>query len=264
MSRLEALVPLDAPDLVLARTRTYLASTPSVVTALADSLWVHNDLFDALPIGGDCSLAYQEADTQLRASVSLAFLGFYSQALTSLRTVCEMDLLQAALPAAGFSTEVNVMWPLGVRSGLLEQGDTASLSVEEWAVLGGRIPRRKSLLDDLLRQPPVAAFAEATSLRPRIQAAFDELDRYVHVRGWLRTALRTHVLEDGFSDEALSFYATQVIRVCQLSTLMILMALSPRVAGDLASGVVDRSLLFKASSLLLPHDAAVLRELYGE
>jgi hypothetical protein len=229
MSELEALVDLEAPASILASTREYLASSPDKVHNLASALWAFNNMIDLPPVGGDCLLPYQEAFQQLRDSVALAFGGFYSQALGSLRIALEMSLLQSSLPIQSPSedSESRPIWPLGVRAEFEAQSNEDAPSVESWAVNGGRTPRRAQMLDALLHTDPARKFDRETCLRDRINGAFAELDKNVHVRGWLKSGVRTRLTSSGFSEETLSVYITQMLLVTQLALVILLLAFSP-------------------------------------
>jgi hypothetical protein len=103
VTRLEVAAGIDAISGIAAETRAHLASPSGLRLAakLADHLSAYNATSDLVPFFGDYRLAHTEAHFQLRNSVCLAFHGFYSQAFSTLRSVCELSLLQSSLPEGG-------------------------------------------------------------------------------------------------------------------------------------------------------------------
>jgi len=100
VTRLEWFAGLDGAAGVAAETRLHL-STPSglrLAAQLADHISAYNATDDLVPYFGDARLAHMEAYYQLKNAVCLGYYGFYSQAFSTLRSVCELSLLQASLP----------------------------------------------------------------------------------------------------------------------------------------------------------------------
>ena len=146
--RLEARAGVGAIAGVAAQTRAYLASSLGLGLAaqLADHLSAFNATDDLVPFYGDYRLAHTEAYFQLQNSVCLAYHGFYRQAFSTLRPVCELSLLQASLPEGATISDgpMNVVLPLGWCAGQ-HPGQVAS-SLEDWAVDGCRTPNWQGMM----------------------------------------------------------------------------------------------------------------------
>jgi len=269
ISRLEATAGVGAIAGVAAETRAHLASSSGLRLAaqLADHLSAYNATDDVVPFFGDYRLAHTEAYFQLQNSVCLAYHGFYSQAFSTLRSVCELSLLQASLPeGATFSDgPVNVVLRLGSCASQHSGQDASSL--EEWAVDGCRTPKWPQMLKRLLGSDTARRFDTETQLAARLQESLASLDPYVHARGYLRSATG---LSSGnllrFSQESLSLFGTRMMCATQLSVAMLLLAFLPTATShpEAAAGFIDDGDLLMALRVLPSKDAKLLREIYNE
>jgi hypothetical protein len=230
-------------------TRLHLSSPSGLGLAahLANHLSAYYATDDVIPYFGDHRLAHTEAYLQLRNSVCLACHGFYSQAFSTLRSVCELSLLQASLPAGNHvsdeklrlrrsmlppdyalpdADEVNWALPFGFGAGQSPEQDARSL--EEWAVAGCRTPRWLWMLERLLASDTARRFDSETQLAARLGHSLADLDPYVHARGLLRSATG---LANGnmlrFSQESLSPFGARMMCVTKVSIAVLLVAFLP-------------------------------------
>ena len=265
VSLLEVFARVEAVAGVAAETRSHLSSSGSrLADQIAAHLSAYNATSDIVPFFGDYRLAHTEADFQLRNSVCLAFHGFYSQAFSTLRSVCELTLLQSSLPEGtkSYEIEANLVWIIGQRAG--QRSEETANSLETWAVDGCRIPKWQEMLKMLLNSNTARRFNEETHLDDRLREFFESLNSYVHERGYLRSATG---LSSGnflrFSEKTLSFFGTRMMCATQLSVSMLLLAflLTATTEKDAAAGFIDNDQLAMALRILPPKDAEFLRSI---
>lgn len=286
LNRLEALAGVKDAGHVGAETRRHLSSPSGLGLAaqLTRHLSAYNATDDVVPFFGDHRLAYTEAMFQLQNSVCLAYHGFYSQALSTLRSVCELSLLQASLPEgesvserklglvrAMFppdvhlpgADEANWVVPLGFGARQSPRQDATSL--EEWAVDGCRTPRWQVMRDRLLDSSSSSRFDSEARLSARLEEALGDLDPYVHARGYLRSATG---LSNGnmlrFSRDSLRVFCDRMMCATQVSIEVLLVAYLPTATShpNAATGFIDDEDLETALGVLLPKNAALLKAMY--
>ncbi len=271
---------------VASDTRRYF-STPSglrLAAQLANHLAAYGATDDLIPFFGDHRLAHTEAYFQLKNSVCLAYHGFYSQAFSTLRSVCELSLLQASLPEGPVVSDQKldllrsmlppecelpgldeVNWVLPAGFGASQSPKQEASSLEEWAVDGCRTPKWWQMCERLLESDCARRFDSETQLSARLSGSMRNLDPYVHARGRLRSATG---LSSGnmlrFSEESLSQFGTQMMCATQASIAMLLLAFLPSATfhPDAAAGFIDSGDLHRALSVLPSKDATLLRGIY--
>lgn len=286
VSRLESWTGVGSATGVASETRQYLSSPSGLRLAaqLSDHLSAYNATDDLVPYFGDYRLAHTEAFYQLKNSVCLAYHGFYSQAFATLRSVCELSLLQASLPEGDTVSdrtldslrsmlprgqvlpardEVNWVLPAGFGATQTPERESASLS--EWAVDGCRTPRRSRMLKRLLESDIAHEFDSETQLAARVRDSLSNLDPYVHARGRLRSATGLsagNMLQ--FSKESLSQFGARLICTTQVSIAVLLVAFLPTATShpEAAAGFIDYGDLHLALSVLSSKDAELLRAVY--
>ena len=288
IARLEALAEVGrAPD-VAAETRLHLSSPTGLRRAaqLADHLSAYNATSDLVPFFGEHRLPHTEAYYQLQNSVSLAYHGFYSQSFSTLRSVCELSLLQASLSEGDVVSnekldllrsmlppgedlpgidEVNWVFPPGFGAKQSPLQDAESL--EEWAINGSRTPRWQRMLGKLLDADEARRFDAETRLSARLAESLGDLHSYVHARGFLRSATG---LSNGnflrFSEESLSLFASRMMCATQVSVAILLLAFLPSATSvpEAAAGFIDGGDLQRALGILPLKDAALLKAMYDE
>jgi hypothetical protein len=135
-----------------------------------------------------------EAGRELTASITLARLGLYKQALTTLRSALELGLL-------------SVYW---------DADDQSHVDIQNWWRGSDPTPHARAVEESLSQIAGVAAYMESDSdFLVRVKALGWALGGYVHTRGgrnshsWLVPS--TNVL--AFSEEALSLWRTYLIDV---------------------------------------------------
>jgi len=263
---LKSFVGLPATTEVAATTHQRLTSQDG---RLATQLLNHVRAFDAageaVPYFGPYRLAHTEGHYQLRNSVCLAYLGLYSQAFVTLRSVGELSLVQAALPE-GFPDSdgpFNVVRLLGDEAH--QNPNRVAATLHEWAVDGCRTPRWRDMLTRLQESPQFVGFDQETHLADRLTEFFSTVDSYVHARGYLRSATS---LSSGnmirFSAESLSQFSTRLMSACQLSVSTLLATFLPSATRceNAAAGFIDIYDLLTALEILPEDDAAFLQQLY--
>jgi len=267
---LETWAGLEGVPAIAARTRAHLSTPGSgLATQMADHLEAFNSTSDIVPYSGDYRLAHTEAQFQLCNSVRLAFYGFYSQACVTLRSVCELSLMQSTLPEGAASTdaEVNTVWFLGDRARVAGRlSPEIADSQEAWSVRGARIPSWQSMMSRLLSSDLARRFDEETGVGARLRETFESLNPFVHERGYLRSAMGLSGGSNlpGFSEEALCQYASHRMRVAQLSVSILLLAFLPTATfhPDAAAGFIDPTDIGIALRVLPQKDAQLLRKIY--
>jgi hypothetical protein len=276
---------LDRLD-AASETRKHLA-TPSglsLAKQLANHLSAYNATDDLVPYFGDYRLAHTEAFYQLRNSVCLAYHGFYNQALATLRSVCELSLLQASLPEGNavsdraldllrsamppgqdLPSRNEVNWVLPVSFSATQTPEREATTLAEWAVEGCRTPTWRTMCKRLFLSDVARKFNSVAQLSARLQESLSDLDPYIHARGHLRSAMG---LSGGnmlrFSEKSLLQYGTRMMCTTQVSITVLLIAFLPSATSypDAAAGSIDYSDLHHALSVLPPKDAELLRAIY--
>lgn len=288
VSWLESRVGLENVASVAAETRRHLSSPLGAPLAaqLTDHLSAYQATDDLVPFFGDHRLPHTEANFQLKNAVCLAYHGFYSQAFSTLRSVCELSLLQASLPEGPLISDEKlnllrsvlppgcvlpdpdaVNWVLPPGFGASQTPEREASTLEEWAINGCRTPRWTLILQRLLDTDIARRFDSETQLAARLRESLASLDPYVHARGRLRSAIglsRGNAL--GFSWESLSAFGTQMACTTQVSITVLLVAFLPTATShpDAAAGFIDPGDLRRALGVLPPRDAQLLRQIYDD
>lgn len=265
VSFVEQFAGVDKVAGIATETHSYFAlSEYPHAKQFAVHLSAFNATSDVVPFFGDYRLAHTEADYQLRNSVCLAFHGFYSQAFSTLRSVCELSLLQSSLPEGTTSSELeaNIVWITGQRAGQLTERTARTL--ETWAIDGGRIPKWQEMLKRLLSSNTACRFDRETHLGNRLKKFFECLNTYVHLRGFLRSAT---CLSSGnflrFSEKSFTSFGTHMMCAAQLSVSMLLLAFLPTATTEknAAAGFIDNVQLEMALRILPKKDADMFRSI---
>ncbi len=287
-AHIEALIGLSDVAGVAAETRERLSSASGnrLATRLVEHLRAYAALDDLVPYFGDHRLPYNESSFQLNNSVCLAYSGFYVQAYATLRSVCELSLLQAALPEGPVVTErqlellrtmlppdlglpgiSDVNWVLPLGFGAQQSPDRAATTLEEWAIDGCRTPRWGSMFNLLMALEHAGQFASETQLRERFADSMGDLDSYVHARGRLRTATELCACNAiRFNAETLLQFATRMMCAVQVSVTLLLVAFLPSATThpDAAAGFLDAGDLENALKVLPVADANLIRKMDSE
>lgn len=286
VSWLESWTGVDNAVRVASETRQHLSSPSGrcLAAQLSDHLSAFNATDDLVPYFGDYRLAHTEAYYQLKNAVCLAYHGFYSQAFATLRSVCELTLLQASLPEGDIVSDRTldllrsmlppgenlprrdeVNWVLPVGFGATQTPEREANTLAEWAVDGCRTPRWQEMLKRLLNSEVALKFDTETQLSVRLRESLSNLDPYVHARGHLRSATGLsagNILR--FSTKSLSEFGTRMICATQVSVAMLMIAFLPCSTShpEAAAGFIDYGDLNLALSVLPPKDAEFLRIIY--
>lgn len=152
---------------VAEQTDEYLAHNGNVATVIEDTFWVFQSLLGLPPMTGENAFSGNlapiiEAQAELQSSITLARLGIYKQALTSLRSVLELGVLQ-------------VYWDID---------DQSHLTIGDWWVRGDKTPPSRKTREELRRVPGVSAYLDVDeTFFVRAQELEHFLGGYVHTRG---------------------------------------------------------------------------------
>jgi len=286
VNKLEVWAGVDAAAGVASETRRHLSSPSglSLATQIANHLSAYNATDDLVPYFGDYRLAHTEAFYQLKNSVCLAYHGFYNQAFATLRSVCELSLLQASLPEGDAVSnrtldllrsalppgqvlprrdEVNWVLPVGFSATQTPEREATTLA--EWAVDGCRTPKWQTMRQRLLHSDVARKFDSMVQISARFQESLSDLDPYIHARGHLRSATG---LSAGnmlrFSEKSLLQYGTRMMCATQVSLTVLLIAFLPSATSypEAAAGFIDYGDLHLALSVLPSKDAELLRAIY--
>lgn len=268
VERLNCWVDIDVVANIAAQTREYLCSSPSrLAIQIARHLSAYNSAGDVIPFFGDFRLPYTESFLQLRNAASLAYHGFYSQAFSALRSVCELSLLQSSLPEGEIPSEdeVNIVWFTG-QLAAEEPSSKYANSLKEWAIDGCKIPRRNVMLNILFESKTAREFDYETNFRERLEKIFSDIDQYIHVRGWQRSAIKLGNGGLRFSDRSFSLFGSYMMISAQLSITMLLLTFLPSVTTnpEAAAGFIHPDQLYMAIHVLPKRDAQFLNKLYEE
>ena len=288
ITRLEWFAGVKKVTNVAAETQLHLSSPSGLRLAaqLTNHLSAYNVIDDVVPFFGDHRLAYTEAFFQLQNSVCLAYHGFYSQSFSTLRSVCELSLLQASLPEGdvmsdeklsllrsmlppdcAFPDANEVNWVLPSGFGASQSPEQVARSLEEWAVDGCQTPRWRWMRDRLLDSDAARRFDSETKLSARLEKSLSDLDPYVHARGRLRSATG---LSSGnmlrFSRASLSLFGARMMCATQVSIAVLLVAFLPTATShpDAAAGFIEYRDLLRALSVLPSKDAELFRAIYND
>ena len=98
---------------------------------------------------------------EYRSCSALAYLGFYHHAIAGLRWVLELGML-------------SVYW---------DRADSAEQLVQEWLRSKGKTPFRSQVEEGLKEIPNVARYCEQSTFIDDFKQAYEELNKYQHVRG---------------------------------------------------------------------------------
>jgi hypothetical protein len=288
LDRLEFWTDIGSVKGVASETNQYLSSQSGLPLAasLVDHIVAYNSTDDLVPYFGDYRLAHTEAFYQLRNSVCLAYHGFYSQAISTLRSVCELSLLQASLPEGNIVSDrtINLLrsmmpddqvlpareeanWVLTPGFGSTQTADREATSLAEWAIDGCRTPRWGEMLKRLLESKIAQGFNSETKLDERVKGLLSNIDPFVHARGSLCTATG---LSSGnmlrFSKESLLQFGDRMIRTTQVSIAMLFIAFLPTSTSHpgAAAGFIEYVDLNRAL-VVLPHkDVEFFRAVYKD
>lgn len=285
LDRLDLWIDVSNVTGVASETKEYLSSQSGLLLAvsLVDHLSAYNCTDDLIPYFGDYRLAHTEAFYQLKNSVCLAYHGFYSQAISTLRSVCELSLLQASLPEGDVPDRtINLLrsmlpngqdlpsreeanWILPPGFGATQTPDREATCLAEWAIDGCRTPRWQIMLKRLLESKIAQEFNSETKLDERVKDLLSNIDPYVHARGRLCTATG---LSSGnmlrFSKESLLQFGDRMVRTTQVSIAMLLIAFLPTATShpDAAAGFIEYWDLSRAMSVLPSKDVELLWAIY--
>jgi hypothetical protein len=284
--KLETLVDIEGAKQVASETRMYLSSSQGLIHAgeLVSHLSAFEAIDDLIPYFGDYRLAYGDALYQLKNSVNLAFNGFYGQAFSLLRSVCELSLLQASLPH-GYSVSdraLNILrsmlppdtylpsqddanYVLSLGFAATQTPDREATSLKEWAVDGCRSPRFQKMLSLLLMSPAASEFDSKVHLSKRLLKIVSDLDPYVHIRGYLRSATG---LSSGnmlrFSKKSLFKFRVRMKSTTQISIAILMIAFLPSSTKnpEAVAHFIDYGDLQLVLKVLPKKDSELLREIY--
>lgn len=267
INKLESLAGIDKVADISKETRSYLNSPTgcSLANQVSDHLYAYNAMDDIVPYFGDYRLARVEAYYQLANSVNLAYHGFYAQAFSTLRSVCELSLLQAALPDGSTISkgEFNVILPLG--SCACQRPEKEATTLEEWAIEGCRTPSWRKMLKRLIKTDVASRINRDANLAVRLEEMFNSLHPYVHTRGFLKSATNlSNANFLRFSKEALTLFVDRMMCATQLSIVILLVSFLPSVTfhPQAAAGFIDTRDLITALRVLPTSDAELLRSVY--
>ncbi|MDY0040486.1 MAG: hypothetical protein RBS57_09250 [Desulforhabdus sp.] len=282
-AHLEARIGLNDVAGAAADTREYLSSASGsrLASRLIEHLRAYAALDDLVPYFGDHRLPYTESSFQLKNSVCLAYSGLYVQAYATLRSVCELSLLQAALPEGPVVTERqlellrtmlppdlelpaidDVNWVLPGGFGAQQSPDRAATTLEEWAIDGCRTLPWGKMFNRLMALEHAERFARETQLRERFADSMADLDSYVHARGRLRTGTELCGCNAvRFNASTLFQFATRMMCTVQISVTLLLVAFLPTATThpDAAAGFIDAGNFELALRVLPAADAHLLR-----
>jgi hypothetical protein len=153
-------------DACYAESMAYLASHADVRQRVAQYLWGYHEICDLVPqtrsnFASGHYFPIAESYAQLECAYQLALEGFYRQAVTTMRWVLELGLLQVFF---------------AVR-------DREETDIRSWLLGAEKTPNRPRLLAELRKLPLLEAFEQRFGFVDRVLQTFDELDAYIHTRG---------------------------------------------------------------------------------
>ena len=145
---------------------SFLENRSDVCQRLAQHLWGFHEACDLIPqteskFASGHYFPIAEAYSQVECAYELTLEGFYRQALSTLRWVLELGLLQVF-----FSVD-----------------DREEHDIQPWLTGSERTPARRKLFARLAELPSFVAFDREFGFGNRILETFDRLDAFAHTRG---------------------------------------------------------------------------------
>lgn len=147
-------------------TEDFLINNKEYIESIDLHLESYRCLLDLMPelvwnFGSGHIFPYLESEYELESSIILAMLGFYKQAIYSLRNVLEMGLL---------SIYYNVE-------------DKDHIEIKDWLHSLENTPFKKKIFEKLLKNKNILEFENKTNIFNRIETLYKELCNYTHTKG---------------------------------------------------------------------------------
>lgn len=151
---------------VLKQTNEFLESNAAYATEIDEYIWIFRSLLDLVPetvenFWSGHVFPLTEAEYELESSVQLCKLGFYKQAMASLRTMLELGIL-------------SVYWDIEDRS---------HIDIQNWLRSVEATPFKKEIFNKLKRNINIRKFDEETGFFNQINSLYKELSDYTHTKG---------------------------------------------------------------------------------
>lgn len=187
----------------------YLSASPAVEASIVNTHRVLSKLWDLIPMTTENAFSGNlapiiEADHELKTSITLASIGLYKQALTTLRSVLELGLL-------------SVYWDVD---------DQAHVDIQGWWRGAERTPRDREVREGLSRIDGVAAYLEHDAeFFTRAGNTAYRLGGYVHTRGAAhsRGSLVRSTNVPAFDQTAFELWVGQLVEVGRIVLAIHLM-----------------------------------------
>ena len=239
-------------------SKAYLETNPDLHERLSIHLRAYDEIGDLIPQTLDNILSghyfpYSESYYELENSYELALQGFYTYAFVALRSVLELGLL-------GVYFAVH---------------DTEHVDVRPWMTSQERTPRRKEIFHRLRELVPFEEFNRQFDFEKRILDTFDNLDRFVHTRGYRYSSSALTLSNfNQFSDKSLRRYCDSMVSV--VTDLIIAMLLKYPIGmqelfitekfglNGPVGGFFEAHQVTFVTSLVHPDERAFLQRLSGE
>lgn len=150
-----------------AGTDEFMEVNPGIATSIVESQRVFYQLLSLPPMTNENLFSGNlapiiEAEREAKTSVTLARMGLYKQALTSMRSALELGLL-------------SVFW---------DADDQSHVDIQGWWLGGERTPQNRIVEQRLQRIPGVTSYlTRDPAFFVRVRELGDSLGAYVHTRG---------------------------------------------------------------------------------
>ena len=236
-------------------SQAYLDANSSVQEKLSTHLRTYHEIGDLIPqtlnnLFSGHYFPYAESYYELENSYELALQGFYHYAVIGLRSVLELGLL-------GIYFAVH---------------DTEHIDVRPWIISQEKTPRRKELFERLQELAAFSAFDGRFQFRKRISDTFDNLDAFVHTRGYRYSSSALTLSNfNQFSEKSLRLYCDLMASVIADVIIAILLKYPIGMQrlfitdkfglNGPAGGFLEAHQVTLVTSLLLPEERAFLQQL---
>jgi len=231
---------------VFSETETYFENNPEFAEEIDKYLIVFRAIMDLVPLTVENFLSgnlfpYLEAEYELNSSIFFAENGFYKHAITSLRSVLELGLL-------------NVYWDVN---------DNSHIEIQEWLHSKKDTPFRKEIIKKLLENRNIKEFDKQKDYFTNVGNVYLKLCNYTHTKGarYSSRALSTSNYNT-FNEKALKYWLVLLKDVIKL--VMILHILKYPLAYQYTPIDEKFGLNPPAGGFLNPTQADHVREIFDE
>jgi hypothetical protein len=152
---------------ILNASNEYFKKNSKITKEIQDSIWIFRSLFELIPhtvenFWSGHVFPVTEAEYELESSIVFCKLGFYKNAISSLRNVLELGLL-------------SVYWDIN---------NKAYIDIQSWLRSREDTPFRKNIFARLSTHPNIKTFDEKQGIFIRTKGLYTKLSGFSHTKGY--------------------------------------------------------------------------------